>query len=374
MNKTMTTNLLRLEPQKRLYSLDALRGFDMFWITGGGEPVIAVLQIFGCADAIGPQFNHVDWEGFHFCDLIFPLFMFIAGVAIPYSLKSLRQKEVPRQKILLKAFKRLVALVLLGIIYNGLFQTGFRNVRFPSVLGQIGFAYFFASVIVVYFKSFRSWFFWLGGILAGIGIIQLLIPVPGFGAGILTPEGCINGYIDRMILPGRLNGGIFDPEGILCCLSATGISLMGAIAGNILLREKIGDWKKLLYFTVAGILLITVAILLSPVYPIIKSCCTSTFSLLSGGISLLLLVLFYLIIDHWGFRKWAFYFRVIGMNSIFVYLFTRIVDVNGISDFFLGSLAKVLGENGHLLLSLGNLLIIWSLLYYMYKKKIFLRV
>lgn len=370
----MTTKSLRLEPQKRLYSLDALRGFDMFWITGGGEPVIALLQMFGCAAGIEPQFQHVEWEGFHFCDLIFPLFMFIAGVAIPYSVKSLIEKNVSNQQKLLKAFKRLVLLIILGIIYNGLLQTGFQNVRFPSVLGQIGVAYFLASVIVIYFKSFRSWFFWLGGILAGIGIIQLLIPVPGFGAGILTPEGCINGYIDRMILPGRLNGGIFDPEGILCCLSATGISLMGAIAGNILLREKMNDWKKLLYFTVAGISFITVALLLSPVYPIIKSCCTSTFSLLSGGIGLLLLSLFYLIIDHFGYRKWAFYFRVIGMNSIFVYLFTRIADVHSISNFFLGSLAKVLGENGNLLLSLGNLLIVWSLLYYMYKKKIFLRV
>lgn len=370
----MTTNLLRLEPQKRLYSLDALRGFDMFWITGGGEPVIAVLQMLGCAGAIGPQFHHVEWEGFHFCDLIFPLFMFVAGVAIPYSLKSLREKEVPRQKMLLKAFRRLVFLVLLGIMYNGLLQTGFQNVRFPSVLGQIGVAYFLATVIVIYFKSFRSWFFCLGGILVGIGIIQLLVPVPGFGAGVLTPEGCINGYIDRMILPGRLNGGIFDPEGILCCLSATGISLMGAIAGNILLREKIGDWKKLLYFTVAGISFIAVAILLSPVYPIIKSCCTSTFSLLSGGIGLLLLSLFYLIIDHWGYRKWAFFFRVIGMNSIFIYLFTRIVDVHTISNFFLGSLATLFGEYGNLLLSLGDLFLVWSLLYYMYKKKIFLRV
>nr|MBD3622286.1 DUF5009 domain-containing protein [Sunxiuqinia sp.] len=367
------TKPLRTEPQKRLHSLDALRGFDMFWITGGGALAVAISQLTGI-EWLETQMHHVKWEGFHFEDLIFPLFMFISGVAIPFSVQSKLEKNVPSRKLLAKTFKRLIVLITLGILYNGTFRNGFNDGRIASVLGQIGTAYFFAAVIVIYFRSFRSRLIWLGGILTGIGIIQLLIPVPGVGAGVLTPEGCINGYIDRLFLPGRLHGGVFDPEGILCSLSAAGITLMGAVAGNILRHGKSSNWQKLGYLSAAGVSGIILALVLSPFYPIIKSCWTSTFNLLTGGISFLLLALFYLIIDHWGYHRWAFYFRVIGMNSIFVYLFVRIVDVTRISEFFLGWLAKPMGDNGALLLLVGKLLIIWLLLYYMFKKKIFLRV
>lgn len=369
----MTTKPLRTEPQKRLYSLDVLRGFDMFWITGGGALAIALSQITG-ADWLEAQMHHAEWEGFRFYDLIFPLFMFIAGVAIPFSVQSKLEKNVPKHKLLVKAFKRLITLIILGILYNGTFRNGFQDGRIASVLGQIGIAYFFAAVIVIYFRSVRSRLIWLGGILAGVGLLQLLVPVPGFGAGVLTPEGCINGYIDRMFLPGRLYGGTFDPEGILCSLSATGVTLMGTFAGMILRHKKTGDWQKTGYLVAAGVAGIALALALSTFYPIIKKCWTSPFNLLTGGIGFLLMAFFYLIIDHWRFRSWAFYFRVIGMNSIFVYLFARIVDVPRITGFFLGWLTKPLGENGDLLLIVGNLLVIWLVLYYMYKKKIFLRV
>ena len=372
-NIQMTTKTLRTDPQKRLYSLDALRGFDMFWITGGGALAIAFSEITGVA-WLETQMHHVQWEGFRFEDLIFPLFMFIAGVAIPFSVKAKLEKNVPKRKLLLKVFKRMVILILLGILYNGTFQRGSEDGRIASVLGHIDVGCFFAALIVIYFESFKSRIIWLAGILAGFGIVQLLIPVPGFGAGVLSPEGCINGYIDRLLLPGRLHGGTFDPEGILCSLSATGITLMGTIAGNILRKRKTTDWQKIGYLMVTGIGLIILALVLSTFYPIIKKCWTSTFNMLAGGISFMLLAVFYLVIDHWKFKGWAFYFRIIGMNSIFVYLFTRIFDERRISEFFLGWLAKPLGENGDLLLLVGSLAFVWMLLYYMYKKNIFLRV
>lgn len=369
----MTTKSLRTEPQKRLYSLDALRGFDMFWITGGGMLALAVSKATG-AEWLGEQMHHVKWEGFHFYDLIFPLFMFIAGVAIPLSVKSKLEKNVPRKKLFRKVFQRLVMLILLGILYNGTFKNGFENGRIASVLGQIGIGYFFAALIVIYFSSFRSYIIWLAGILTGIGIIQLLIPVPGFGAGVLTPEGSINGFIDQHLLPGRLYGGTFDPEGILCSISATGVTLMGAIAGTILRNRKTTDWQKTGYLAATGAGSILLALILSTFYPIIKSAWTSTFNLLTGGIGFILLALFYLIIDHWGMRKWAFYFRIIGMNSIFVYLFTRMIDAWDLSDFFFGWLIKPLGDSGNIPHILAGLLVIWLILYYMYKKNIFLRI
>jgi predicted acyltransferase len=369
----MTTKSIRIEPQKRLYSLDVLRGFDMFWITGGGTLAIAISKLTG-AEWLGNQMEHVQWEGFHFEDLIFPLFMFISGVAITYSVKAKLEKKVPKRKLFIKVLQRMVILILLGILYNGTFKNGFEQGRIASVLGQIGIGYFFAATIVIYFSSIKSRLIWLGGILAGIGAIQLLIPVPGYGAGVLTPEGSINGFIDQLILPGRLYGRTFDPEGILCSISATGITLMGTFAGHILRMKRTSDWKKTGYLVVAGLSSVVIALLLSTFYPIIKSVWTSSFNLLTGGISFILLALFYLIIDHWGFKSWAFYFRIIGMNSIFVYLFTRMVDVWNLSEFFFGWIIKPFGELGNIPHILAELLVIWIVLFYMYKKNIFLRI
>ncbi|HKJ78966.1 MAG TPA: DUF5009 domain-containing protein [Prolixibacteraceae bacterium] len=369
----MTTKSLRTEPRKRLHSLDALRGFDMFWITGGGILALTVSQMTG-AEWLANQMEHVEWEGFHFYDLIFPLFMFISGVAIPFSIKSKLEKNIPKKQLAWKAFKRMVVLILLGILYNGAFKSGLTDARIASVLGQIGIAYFFASLIVIYFKTIRSRLIWLTGILVGFGVIQLLIPVPGFGAGVLTPEGCINGYIDRLFLPGKLYGDTFDPEGILSSLSATGVTLMGTLAGSILRSKKTSDWQKIGYLAAAGTSSILVALLASTFYPVIKSCWTSTFNLLTGGISFLLLAVFYTIIDHWGFNKWAFYFRVIGMNSIFVYLFTRFIDTFELSQYFIGWLTNPLGDVGKIPAIIGMLVLVWLILFYMYKKKIFLRV
>lgn len=369
----MATKPLRTEPQKRLQSLDALRGFDMFWITGGGALAIAISKMTGI-EWLETQMHHVKWEGFRFEDLIFPLFMFIAVVAIPFAIKAKIEKNVPKKRLAVKALKRMLILIVLGILYNGTFQNGFTNGRIASVLGQIGIGYLCASLIVIYFNSFRSRLYWLAGILLGFGIIQLLIPVPGVGAGVLTPEGCINGYFDRLFLPGKLYGGSFDPEGILCSFSATGVTLMGTIAGNILRKRQTSDWQKIGYLSATGAGFIVVALLCSTFYPIIKACWTSTFNMLAGGISFLLMALFYLVIDHWKFQHWAFYFRVIGMNSIFVYLFVRIINVQHIAEFFFGWITKPLGTTGDFLQIICSLGVIWALLYYMYKKKIFLRV
>jgi predicted acyltransferase len=369
----MTTKSLRNEPQKRLQSLDVLRGFDMFWIIGGGTLAIIISRLTGI-DWLETQMHHAKWIGFHFEDLIFPLFMFISGVAIPLSVKAKLEKNVPKRKLFWKVFKRMIVLIFLGILYNGVLKDGFENGRIASVLGQIGIAYFFASLIIIYFKSFKIQLAWLIGILIGFGVLQLLVPVPGFGAGVLSPEGSFNGFIDRLFLPGKLYGGTYDPEGIISSLSATTLTLFGTIAGNILRKQKTTDWQKIGYLAATGTGLIIIALLISPFYPIIKKCWTSSFNMLTGGISFLLMALFYLIIDHWKISKWAFYFRVIGMNSIFIYLLDRIIDLQGVAKFFLGWLTNPMGDIGDILIQVGRLTLVGLLLFYMYKKKIFLRV
>ncbi|WP_299583302.1 DUF5009 domain-containing protein [uncultured Sunxiuqinia sp.] len=369
----MKSNAIRTGKKERLLSLDALRGFDMFWITGGSMLAVFFAEVTGF-DWLSNQMHHVEWAGLRMYDLIFPLFMFISGVAIPYALISKLEKNVPQKTLLAKVTKRMVTLVVLGVIYNGALQGNLTNIRFASVLGQIGLAYFFAAVIVIYTKSFASRLYWLAGMLVGYAFIQLFVPVPGFGAGVLTPEGCINGYIDRLFLPGRLHGKVFDPEGLLCIISAAGITLMGSVAGHFLREQSRTPWQKITILSGIGAGLLVLGLALHPVYPIIKSAWTTSFNLAAGGISFLLMAFFYLIIDVLKWRKWSFYFRVIGMNSIFVYLFVRFIDVSTLTGFLFGWSPELLGDFGQLIWIVGYLGIIWSVLYYMYRKQIFLRV
>lgn len=370
-----STSVVRSE---RLLSLDALRGFDMIWIIGGGSVVEVLAEITHThwLETLAKQMKHVEWEGFHFYDLIFPLFMFIAGIAIPLSVHSKLSLNITKKALFLKVFKRMVILVFLGILYNGALRDGFTDARYVSVLGQIGIAYFFASTILIFSKSFKASLLWLFGILLGVTLLQLFIPVPGIGAGILTPEGHMNGYLDRLFLPGRLDygNGTYDALGLLSIVSATGITLMGAIAGNILQRQNLTPNRKTTILLIIGIILTICALGLSPFYPIIKNCWTSTFNLLAGGISFLLFALFYLIIDVWHIQKWSFFFRIIGLNSIFIYLLIRIVPVMAISGYFIGWITKPMESTGELISVLACLIGEWLLLYFMYKKKIFIKV
>ena len=374
----MKTKKSEPKQPERLQSLDVLRGFDMFWIIGGGSLIVALAEAtkWGWLEVIGEQMEHVPWAGFHFEYLIFPLFMFISGVAIPYAITAKVEQGAKRRKLFNKILKRGIILVLLGIIYNGALKNGFANMRVASVLAQIGLGYLFAATIVLYTKSLKTRLAWLIGILSGIAILQLFVPVPGYGAGLLDPEGGMNAWIDRMFLPGRLYGGTFDPEGLLCIVSAITVTLMGTFAGSFLRDGEPASRQKAGKLAITGAALVVVALALSPVYPIIKAAWTVPFNLLTAGIGFLLMSLFYFSIDVKGWTKGIvsykiLFFKVIGMNSITIYLAVDIINFGLISQFFVGWLAAPLGQ---WIVILGAIIIEWLLLYYLYTKKIFLRV
>ena len=372
-----------VENKERLLSLDALRGFDMFWITGGSVLFAYIGQVTGL-EWLTKQMDHPDWAGIRFYDLIFPLFMFISGVAIPYAIGSRIEKKVPKGKLVAKAFKRMIVLVVLGIIYNDGLKGNLGNIRYASVLGQIGLAYFFASLIFIYTTSFKSRLFWLAGILVAVACAQLFIPVPGFGAGVLTPEGSINGYIDRHLLPGRLayrpdgrmtdGNGIYDALGLLCIISAIAITLMGTVAGHFLRGKERTAQQKVYLLAGIGAALLILSLIIHPFYPIIKKCWTSSYNLFAGGISFILMALFYLVIDVMKREKWSFYFRVIGLNSIFVYLFVHFVNVDSLVGFVLGWSTAMFGDALKIIPLIGYLAVVWGLLYFMYKRRIFIKV
>jgi predicted acyltransferase len=367
---------MAMDAKQRLLSLDALRGFDMFWIIGGEEIFAALAKVTDhpLAHWWSHQLHHVAWAGFQALDLVFPLFVFIAGVAIPFALTRKLEQGEPRKRLVLKVLRRAGLLVGLGLVYNGLLDLDFGNLRVASVLAQIGLAYMIAALITLFFRSVRAQILWCVGILAGYAILQLFIPVPGHGAGVLTPEGCINGYIDRLFLPGRLYGGEFDPEGLLCIVSAGGLCLMGSLAGSVLRSDKLENLSKLALLAGCGMAFIVLGKELSPWYPLIKAAWTTTFNLVAGGISLLLLTLFYLVIDVWKFRKGSFILRVIGLNSITIYMGTRLIDFEHTSRILFGGLAAKTGDWEPFVLCVSVVVVEWLFLWFLYKKQVFLKV
>jgi predicted acyltransferase len=362
---------------ERLYSLDALRGFDMIWIMGADELVHNLASTTGSPfwTAISNQLEHPAWNGFHFYDLIFPLFLFMAGVSTPYSIGRQLEKGKSRQQLLLRVIKRGLILVLLGIIYNnGLQIRPLAEIRFGSVLGRIGLAYMFANIIFLYTKE-RAQMIWFWGIIIGYWLLLKFTSAPGFPPGDLTMQGNFASYIDRFVLPGKLYLGIHDPEGLVSTIPAISTALLGILAGSLLKNGKMSGRKKAGWMAIAGVILLILAQIWNLDFPINKNLWTSSFVLNVGGISLLLLSLFYYVIDILGYKSWAFFFKVIGMNSILIYISGRFINWNYTTDGFFKWLGQLTGDPYNIVvMAICLLLVKWAFLYFMYRKRVFLRV
>jgi predicted acyltransferase len=377
-SKVSTKTFSLTDTPQRLYSLDALRGFDMFWIAGAEEIVHTMATATGNSfwQGFSNQLTHPAWNGFHFYDLIFPLFLFIAGVATPYSVGRELEKGKSRSQLLARVIKRGLILVLLGIIYNnGLKIQPLSQIRFGSVLGRIGLAYMFANIIYLYTKE-RAQAVWFCGLLIGYWLLLKFTAAPGFHPGDLTMEGNFASYIDRSVLPGKLYLGIHDPEGLTSTIPAIGTGLLGIMTGNFLKNNaKISGAKKSLYMFVAGIIFLGLAQLWNLDFPINKNLWTSSFVLNVGGYSLILLSIFYYIIDVKGYKSWAFFFRVIGMNSILIYMSGRFINWEYTTNGFFQWLGQLFSNPWNaVILAMCFVFTKWLFLYFMYKKKIFLRV
>lgn len=364
---------------RRLYSLDALRGFDMFWIMGGERIFHALSKATDAPlwNSLSHQFSHPDWNGFRFYDLIFPLFLFIAGVATPYSVGRQMEKGTPRQKLLRRVIRRGLVLVLLGIVYNnGLSIQPISEMRFGSVLGRIGLAYMFANIIYLYTKSETSRIIWTGSLLLGYWIILLCTSAPGFPAGDLTLEGNFTSYFDRLFLPGKLYvNNIHDPEGLFSTIPAIATGLLGILTGGFLKNSPLSPNTKAVRLAATGAALVAVALVWNIAFPFNKNLWSSSFATLVGGISMLLLAAFYYIIDVKGYKKWAFFFVVIGMNSILIYMSGHFIDWKYSTNAFFEWLIQLAGEPyGILAFAFCYIAVKWTFLYFLYKKKVFLRV
>lgn len=364
---------------KRLLSIDALRGFDMLFIMGFSTVIYLLASaITGNPECwLAKQMHHVAWDGLAHHDTIFPLFLFISGMTFPFSYANQVAKGTPRNKILLRTIRRGLTLVLLGLVYSGLFQFNFATLRFPSVLARIGLGWLGAALIYMYVPR-KGRILISALILIGYWLL-LMIPAPDApGASSLSYEGNLVGYIDRMIMPNHLlTPGQFDPEGILSTFPAIVTALLGMFTGEFV-REpdsKISGKRKTVYMFAAAAVLLVVGLVWSHFFPINKKLWSSTFVLTVGAYSVAMFALFYWIIDVKGWTGWTPFFKVIGMNSITVYLAMRIIDFHKISDFFFGGITGLFPEPWSGIVSTALFTFtIWLFLLFLYKKKVFLKV
>ncbi|MGC4016661.1 MAG: DUF5009 domain-containing protein [Luteolibacter sp.] len=361
----------------RLLSLDALRGFDMLWIIGAETIVHAAAKWRGTPwlETWATQLSHVRWDGLRAYDLIFPMFMFLSGVAIPFSFESRLARGDSKARLATKIAIRILVLVVLGMIYNGLLSAQSGPPRLLSVLGQIGLAWGAAATINLVIRGPKGRLACIAAILGIVAVLQLLVPVPDIGAGQLTRTGAINTWLDRLLVPGRLNGKTFDPEGLLCIFSATTLTLSGSVLGSFLRKPDACTWRT------AGITFLTGAAVTGAGwlcwhagYPPIKALWTPTFDLLAIGIALMVFALFFAVIDVAKFQRWTLPLRVIGMNALTIYLLARFFDFDAPASLLFGRLANSCGNAAPVILASGVLLIEWLVLYFLYRRKIFLRV
>jgi predicted acyltransferase len=360
---------------QRLLSLDALRGFDMFWIVGAEELVHGLQQITenGPVGLLVDQLQHKAWAGFHFEDLIFPLFVFIVGVSLVFSLtKTLEQSG--RRAALLRILRRSAVLYLLGVLYYGGFSTPFEKIRLLGVLQRIALCYFFASLLFCYLKP-KALAGVCAGLLLGYWALMSFVPVPEHGAGNFAEGANLANYVDQQFLPLRKWDGDHDPEGLLSTLPAIASCLLGVFAGLLLKNTAVPDRKKVGYLIGAGLACLAVGWLWHLNFPVIKKIWTSSFVLVAGGYSCLLLAAFYQVIDVWKFRKWATPFVWIGVNPITIYFGRHFIDFEALAKLFVGGpINSYLGSYGDLVLAVTTLAFGLLFLRFLYQRKIFLRV
>ena len=367
------------DKSQRLLSLDALRGFDMLFIMGMSGLILNLSKLTpecGLMQWLGAQMHHVAWDGFTHHDTIFPLFLFIAGISFPFSLAKQREGGVSTARICGRIVKRGVILVLLGMVYNGLLRLQLDTLRIPSVLGRIGMAWMFAALMTVWLPA---------KVRAAISAILLIgysllltIPAPDIAEGVevWSRQGNLAGYIDRIVMPNHiLWRGTMDPEGLLSTLPAIVTAMLGVFTGEFVRRSDVsGTHKSAIMFGAAAVMLIG-GVAWGALQPINKTLWTSAFVLTAAAYSLAMFALFYYIIDVRGWQKWTGFFRVVGVNSITIYLAQRFISFSDIARNIFGGVASKLPEAWEaIILSVGYIALCWLLLYFLDRKKVYLKV
>lgn len=407
----------QLTPPSRLVSLDALRGFDMFWILGADALVVSMgaLSASHPVRMLADQLEHKEWAGFAFYDLIFPLFVFIVGVSLVFSLTQSLARS-PRSTVVKRILRRAALLFVLGIFYNGGLSHAWPDVRIAGVLQRIALAYAATALLFCFFKPRQ---------LAAIGVTLLLgywalmtfvpirdvqlerhalvarfpgVPLTSRGVpertqvqalydstttevtGRFDPGLNLADHLDFRFLPGSLHDGYYDPEGLLSTLPAIATCLLGVFAGLALQRSGVEERRKVRELVIAGVVCLALGWLWNLQFPVIKKIWTSSYVLVAGGWSFLLLALFYYVVDVRQWRRWCEPFVWIGMNPITLYLASSVLNFHGIANRLVGGSISgwfdrhVTTGAGGIVVTIVSLAVVFGLARFLYQRRIFLRV
>lgn len=378
---------------ERLVSLDVFRGATIIAMILVNNP--------GTWSAMYPPLRHAAWHGWTITDLIFPFFLFIVGVAVVLAFEKRLAKGVPRATLIRKTGSRAAILFGFGLlmaaypVFTVVPEFGLRpqlaDLRIMGVLQRIAICYFAASLIFLYARP--KWqFIWMGIFLVGYWIAMMLIPVPGFGAGMIdSPEANLAAYIDRMVLGSHVwagTGGDYDPEGILSTIPAIASALIGVWAGRIILSDR-PPLERAVQLFAWGAVLISIGYVWDWFFPINKPIWTSSYAVFTGGQAMVALALCYLVIDVRGKKGWTQPFVVYGMNAITVFFLSgivarsmgiiRIPTADGsitlqrtiFETFFLSWASEI---NASLAYAVTWIVIWYLILWWMYRKRIFVKV
>jgi len=395
----------------RVVSLDALRGFDMFWILGAD----VVMQTLGRmsdappVQAVAGQFEHKAWAGFAFYDLIFPLFIFIVGASVVFSLSRLVERE-GRAGAVKRVLLRGALLYALGIFYSGGVTTAWPDIRLLGVLQRIALAYTATGLLFCFLKP-RALAAVTVALLVGYWALLTFVPIRDFqldpaafpsrlGTDKPTPAQVeaafhattnrvaakydpglnLTNHLDYLYLGGRKYDTYYDPEGFLSTLPAIATCLLGVFAGLLLRRTDLRDAQKIAWLAGGGVAALVVGHVWGLQFPVIKKIWTSSFVLVAGGWSLLLLAAFYYIVDVRQWRGWCQPFVWIGMNAITLYVAANIVRPRALAQRLVGGDVKAFFDSalgthaGNLVIAIVGLLLVVWLARFLHRRQIFLRV
>lgn len=351
----------------RLVSLDAFRGFIMFWIVGGSALMLG-LQNLGSNPVINTivsQLRHTDWQGLRFYDLIWPSFMLMTGMSLPFSYAK-RSLTQTHSQILLRVLRRAVVLFLLGSLRESVHLKSPYLVELSSALQPIAIAYFAAFLLVR-----RSWRFQAAtgaAILLGYALMLAFVPASGVPAGSYERGRNLVLSVDLAVLGRSLSEGWGT---ILSTIPTIATTILGLLLGELLMsarpiRSKVG------IIAAVGVSGVALGWALNPIVPVIMKLWTTSYGIASAGWACLMFLFFYWIIDVRGHRQWAFPFVVIGMNAVAIYMAQTLIPLRKIVAIFTTGIAANLGPWGALFQAIAVLVVEWLILYWMYRRRIFL--
>ena len=388
-----------MEQKDRLMSLDALRGADMLFIMGFSGAVVAFCQLFGFGKDcwLATQMVHVAWHGFRQHDTIFPLFLFLAGVAWPFSLAGQVARGRTMGQIVRKILLRVFFLFLLGLAARPTFwEFNFKSLRYDTILAHIGICWGAAALISLFVRNiwariaiaasllavhFLALKFFVAPDAASLlastdpDVAKRVASYAAYGTDSFSFTGNIAGWLDRMIMPGTMSERIFDADGLLAKVTGTVTAMLGVFAGELLRRKEVSGNRKTLLLLAAALVSLAICLVWMPWCPVNKKIWTSTFILAAGAYSFAALALFYWIVDVLVWRRWMFFFRVIGMNSITIYMLMSFVGFAAMSKRFFAGVASWGNDPwAAFIYSMGQVVIEWLVLLYLYRKNTFLKV